>query len=151
VLASVKAAYATSRTLMRIEPLLSRAVSSLVVVGCAVLSLSATAGSEIHRCIDGSRVTYTDRGCTDQGEVLAITSIAPLSANTREEVGGYGRAMPIALGMSPRMVYDTLGRPFETVATLEGQTLVEYWMYRGADGTTRIAFQEGRVTRIHTR
>jgi hypothetical protein len=124
----------------------------LIIVGCAFLSLAASAGSEIHRCVDEGRVTYTDRGCTDQGEVVAVVAMASVAANGSGPTdGAYGRALPVTLGMSPRMVYDAMGRPLETIATLEGRVLVEYWMYRGVDGTTRVAFQDGRVTRIHTR
>ncbi len=130
--------------------LLPRLVAGSLAVGCAMLSLCANAGSEIHRCLDGGRVTYTDRGCTDHGEVVAV-AMAPASTGARDERGVYGRAMPVALGMSPRMVYDAMGRPLETIATLEGRTLVEYWVYRGVGNTTRVAFQEGRVTRIDTR
>jgi len=136
---------------MRIDSLFSRAVSGSIVVGCALLSLGANAGSEIHRCVDGGRVTYTDRGCTEQGEVVAIAAVTPASASPRDDAGAYGRATPVMLGMSPRMVYDAMGRPLETIATLEGRALVEYWVYRGVDGTIRVAFQDGRVTSIHTR
>jgi hypothetical protein len=136
---------------MRIDPPFCRAATRGFFAGCALLSSHVIAGSEIHRCIDGGRVTYTDRGCSSQGEVLAIASVTSYSANPRDEAFAYGRATPVALGMSPRMVYDAMGRPLETIATLEGRTLVEYWVYRGIDGITRVAFQEGRVTRIHTR
>jgi hypothetical protein len=136
---------------MRIDSPLCRAATRGIFVGCVLLSPFAIAGSEIHRCIDGGRVTYTDRGCSNQGEVLALASVTSVSANPRDETVAYGRATPVALGMSPRMVYDAMGRPLETIATLEGKTLVEYWVYRSIDGITRVAFQEGRVTRIHTR
>lgn len=86
-----------------------------------------------------------------QGEVVAIASVTSPSGSARDEAGTDGRALPVALGMSPRMVYDAMGRPLETSATLEGRTLVEYWVYRSGDGTTPGAFQDGRVTRIHTR
>ena len=39
----------------------------------------------------------------------------------------------------------------ETIATLQGRTLVEYWLYRGVAGVGRVAFQHGRVTSIDTR
>jgi hypothetical protein len=112
----------------------------------------ASAGNEIHRCVEAGRVTYTDRGCDGgRGEVVAMASAAALSWTARDPLPGDGRATSILLGMSPRMVYETLGRPRETIATLQGRTLVEYWLYRGAAGTTRVAFQEGRVTRIEAR
>jgi uncharacterized protein DUF4124 len=127
------------------------AASGLVIAGCAFLSMAANGGSEIHRCVDGGRVTYTDRGCTS-GEVVAVIAMAPAAANSNGLADDtYGRAVPVSLGMSPRMVFEAMGRPLETIATLEGGTLVEYWVYRSIESTTRIAFQEGRVTRIHTR
>ena len=126
--------------------------SGLIIVGCAFLSFAASAGSEIHRCVNEGRVTYSDRGCTDQDEVVAVVAMATVAANGGGPTdGAYGRTLPVTLGMSPRMVFDAMGRPLETIATLEGRALVEYWVYRGLDGTTRVAFQEGRVTRIQTR
>ena len=135
---------------MQADTLLARAALGSIVV---VLALAADAGSEIHRCTDGGRVTYTDRGCSEQGEVVAIASLTPVSTSTsaRDDVAAYGRSTPVSLGMSPRMVYDAMGRPVQTIAALEGRLLVEYWVYRHADSTTRVAFQDGRVTRIHTR
>jgi hypothetical protein len=136
---------------MGMESLLARAATRGFLIGCALLSPVANAAGEIHRCLDGGRVTYTDRGCMDQGEVVAIASVASVSATGRGEAASHGRATPVSLGMSPRMVFDAMGRPLETIATLEGRMLVEYWVYRSIDGATRIAFQDGRVTRIHTR
>ena len=136
---------------MHVNAPLARAVFGSIVIGLAMVPLAASAGGEIHRCIDGGRVTYTDRGGCEQGEVVAIASMTPVSTSGREDIAVYGRATPVSLGMSPRMVYDAMGRPLETIATLEGRLLVEYWVYRNADSTTRVAFQEGRVTRIHTR
>lgn len=137
---------------MQADTLLARAALGSIVAVLAALPLAADAGSEIHRCTDGGRVTYTDRGCSEQGEVVAIASLTPVSTSTSaRDVTAYGRSTPVSLGMSPRMVYDAMGRPLETIAALEGRLLVEYWVYRHADSTTRVAFQDGRVTRIHTR
>ena len=61
----------------------------------------------------------------------------------RDEPAVYGRAIPVALGMSPRMVYDAMGRPLETIATLEGRSLVEYWVYRVSE--TRHASRSRKV------
>ena len=84
--------------------------------------------------------------------MVAVVAMAGISATGFPQAAASDRAAPVALGMSPRMVYEAMGRPLETIATLEGRTLVEYWVYRGGESTTtRVAFQEGRVTRIHTR
>ena len=75
----------------------------------------------------------------------------PASASTPDVARDRPDSLPIAPGMSPRAVFETLGRPVETIATLQGRTLVEYWLYRGASGVSRVAFQEGRVTRVDSR
>ena len=138
---------------MQVDALLARAALVSIVAVLAAFPLAADARSEIHRCTDGGRVTYTDRGCSEQGDVVAIASLTPVSTSTsaRDDLAAYGRSTPVSLGMSPRMVYEAMGRPVETIAALEGRLLVEYWVYRHADSTTRVAFQDGRVTRIHTR
>lgn len=123
---------------------------ALALVVCATLPFPVIAG-EIRRCLDGGHVTYTDRGCSQQGEVFVVAAMTPVSATARDQPGPFGRTTPVALGMSPRMVYEAMGRPIDTIATLEGRTLVEYWSYRSVEGTTRVAFQEGRVTRIQGR
>jgi len=135
---------------MRIAGQLGSIASALAMVVGATLPLASTA-ADIHRCLDGRHVTYTDRGCSQQGEVFVVAAMTPVSATAREQDGGYGRTVPVALGMSPRMVFEAMGRPIDTIATLEGRTLVEYWSYRRVEGTTRVAFQEGRVTRIQAR
>ena len=135
---------------MRTAGQLGLIASALSLVVCTTLPLLATA-AEIHRCLDGGHVTYTDRGCSHRGEVFLVAAMTPVSATARDQVGASGRTTPVELGMSPRMVYEAMGRPLETIATLEGRTLVEYWSYRSAEGTTRVAFQEGRVTRIQGR
>lgn len=106
----------------------------------------ASAGSEIFRCVEGGRVTYADREC-GAASTLVIATASGLVSNPTDAVG----AVPVELGMSPRMVHQVMGRPRETVATLEGRSLVEYWIWRQAGGTTRVAFREGRVTRVDVR
>lgn len=135
---------------MRIADKRRAVASALAVIIGAVLPLAANT-AEIHRCVDGGRVTYTDRGCSQQGEVIAVAGMMTVSTTSRDDVNAYGRATPVVLGMSPRMVYETMGRPMETIATLEGRNLIEYWTYRGIEGITRVAFQDGRVTRIQPR
>jgi hypothetical protein len=109
---------------------------------------SAQAVGEIHRCTYSGAVTYTDRGCdaSAQSMVFTVASSGPRDFSTVD------RELPVTLGMSPRKVFDTLGRPRETIAALQGRELVEYWLYRGAaGGVTRVAFHEGRVSSIHAR
>ena len=129
--------------------------ASTVVMQALVAPLLIAAGAvpagDIHRCIDSGRVIYTDRACAGQGEVLAVAGMVPVTTLSREAVDSYVASSPVTLGMSPRMVQDAMGRPYETVATLEGRTLVEYWVYRHQGEVTRVAFQHGRVTRISAR
>jgi hypothetical protein len=109
----------------------------------------AAVAADIHRCDDGRGVTYTDRGCAvdARGVVFNVASV-----NARDLHAAVDRELPVTLGMSPRGVFDALGRPVETIARLQGRQLVEYWLYRGAaGGVTRVAFQEGRVTSIQAR
>ena len=127
----------------------SFAYRTLCAATLAIIAGAASAGSEIHRCSESGHVTYTDRGCgSSEGAVftLASTAPAPRDANTSVD-----REIPVTLGMSPRTVFETVGRPVETIATLRGRQLVEYWLYRNAGGITRVAFQEGRVTGVHAR
>ncbi len=133
------------------------ALSQRVKHGCALFfsaavllgGTTANAGGEIHRCTDGSGVTYTDRGCGDNAQAL-VFSVA--MTGTRDLQPAVDRELPVTLGMSPRMVFDALGRPVETIATLQGRQLVEYWLYRGAaGGVSRVAFQHGRVTSVSAR
>jgi hypothetical protein len=149
--ANLSVAYAIllRKATMRIDFRLPRVVAGSLVAGSALLSPGVDAGNEIHRCIDGGRVTYTDQGCANRGGVMI--ALAPSWTTARNDGRVHGRATSILLGMSPRTVYEVMGRPRETIATLEGRTLVEYWLYRGIDGTTRIAFQDGRVARIDVR
>jgi hypothetical protein len=120
---------------------------ALLVAAASLFAGSAGAGGEIFRCVEHGRVTYADRECGANSVVLsqsgdyAITNVS----------FGYGGASPVELGMSPRMVQQALGRPRETIATLEGSSLVEYWIWRGANTTTRVAFREGRVSRVDVR
>ncbi len=138
---------------MRIDSLILRCAAYAIAAGCALVSFAASAGSQIHRCSDGERITYTDQGCSAADEGVRVVASTQMSTPDRvlAEPVLSSHATSAALGMSPRKVYETLGRPLQTIATLEGKTLVEYWVYRGNDGTTRVAFQEGRVTRIHAR
>jgi len=121
-----------------------------IVTHCMLASMAANAGSEIHRCSGTEGVTYTDRGCDRNAQASSLVHVAALgsASDLRPAVD---REWPVTLGMSPRMVFDALGRPAETIATLQGRTLVEYWLYRSASGVTRVAFQEGRVSRVDAR
>ena len=120
---------------------LAAAVAALLTIG------SAGAGNEIFRCVEAGRVTYADRECG--GASTQIVASAAGYASTPSDLStGVG---PVELGMSPRMVHQAMGRPRETIATLEGRSLVEYWIWRHAGSTTRVAFREGRVTRVDVR
>lgn len=127
---------------------------------CFVCTGLAQAGPDVFRCIEAGHVTYSDRDCGGERSVVALVRpdlITPSSATAASMAGprfAEDRVVdeslsPVALGMSPRRVLLAMGRPIETRATLQGRTLVEYWFYRGADGRTRIAFQEGRVTGVY--
>lgn len=103
---------------------------------------AASAGTEIFRCEEDGRVIYADRQCGAASVLVVATASGIVSSH----------GVPVELGMSPRMVHQVMGRPRETVATLEGRSLVEYWTWRhGGGGTTRVAFREGRVTRVDAR
>ena len=124
----------------------SRRVSvSLLVAACLLLPGAVLAGKDIYRCDVGGRITYTDHGCANQGEATVVAML-PASASMPDFARDRTDSRPIAPGMSPRAVFEALGRPVETIATLQGRTLVEYWLYRGTSGISRVAFQEGRVT-----
>jgi len=127
-----------------------RLIVGLLVAACLLLPGAARAGKDIYRCDVGGRITYTDHGCADQGE-STVVAMLPASASTPDFARDRTDSLPIAPGMSPRAVFETLGRPVETIATLQGRTLVEYWLYRRASGVSRVAFQEGRVTRVDSR
>lgn len=130
-----------------------RALFALAVLffACAGLTQPAAGNDEIYRCVEGDRVIYTDRGCATPGRLIEMGGARLVAATTREAALVQASASPVAVGMSPRLVFNALGRPVETVATLEGRQLVEYWVYRNIDGGMRVAFEEGRVTRIQSR
>ena len=124
-----------------------RAASLVAVVAAVLAAGSAGAGGEIYRCVDNGRVIYADRACGGV-EALVVTSAAGIVGVSSD---GPASAVPVELGMSPRLVHQAMGRPRETIATLEGRSLVEYWIWRNAGSTTRVAFREGRVTRVDVR
>ena len=131
------------------SPRVERAAFLAAAILCISVAGPARAGSEIHRCSSTEGVTYTDRGCEHNAQASLVT-VASVSA--RAFAPAVDRELPVTLGMSPRMVFDALGRPLETIATLQGRRLVEYWLYRGAaGGVTRVAFQEGRVSSVQAR
>ena len=117
-----------------------------------LLPAVALAGKDIYRCDVGGRITYTDHGCTGQGEAAVVVAMLPASAGTSTAFQSERLdALPVVPGMSPRAVFETLGRPVETIATLQGRTLIEYWLYRRTSGVGRVAFQDGRVTWVDMR
>ena len=125
-----------------------RPLGALALIVACICAPTANAGSEIHRCSDEAGVTYTDRGC---GEKAHAAVFVVASAGPRDLQPAVDRELPVTLGMSPRKVFDALGRPIETIATLQGRQLVEYWLYRGTSGITRVAFHEGRVSSVEAR
>lgn len=134
---------------MRLRRIVVRCQSVGLSLALGAAAAFAHAGNEIYRCMDGPRITYTDRSCGEQGSIVAVGPLATLSSAVHGDASaGYPANSPLALGMSPRSVHQAMGRPIDTVATLEGRTLVEYWRYRGSGGTIRVAFEDGRVTRI---
>jgi hypothetical protein len=137
-----------------------RALSSnvmLALVAACLLPGAALAGKNIYRCDVGGRISYSDQGCTGESEAVVVAML-PASTDTpnvhtptSSVQGDRTNGLPIVPGMSPRAVLETLGRPVETIATLQGRMLIEYWLYRGTSGIGRVAFQDGRVTRVDTR
>lgn len=126
-------------------------VVTLLSAAC-LLPAVALAGKDIYRCDVGGRITYTDHGCAGQGEAAVVVAMLPASTGTSTAVqSDRPDALPVVPGMSPRAVFETLGRPVETIATLRGRTLVEYWLYRRTSGVGRVAFQDGRVAWVDTR
>ena len=126
-------------------------VATLLAAAC-LLPAVALAGKDIYRCDVGGRISYTDHGCTGQGEAAVVVAMLPASTGTATVQNDRPDALPVVPGMSPRAVFETLGRPVETIATLQGRTLVEYWLYRRTtSGVGRVAFQDGRVTWVDTR
>ena len=136
-----------SRIAMRHVANEARWVALLVGVAGLLVAGGAPAGSEIFRCVESGRVTYADRQCGESSVVVARSGYAMVSAVDRVSPP----ATPVELGMSPRMVQQAMGRPRETVATLQGNSLVEYWIWRHAGNTTRVAFREGRVSDVVVR
>jgi hypothetical protein len=134
-------------TVSLVQTLLTPGVATVALAMLAATSSvrTATAGGEIFRCIDSGHVTYSDRECGPASVVLAQSGDF---AGVNVSRGG---ASAVEIGMSPRMVQQAMGRPRETVATLEGHSLVEYWIWRDATATTRVAFREGRVSRVDVR
>ena len=130
------------------SPRVKRACAVIAAAACLQFTAASIAGNEIHRCNDGEGVTYTDRACGAQAQSFVLT-VASAGPGLQPAVD---RELPVTLGMSPRSVFEALGRPVETIATLQGRRLVEYWLYRSAaGGVARVAFQEGRVSSVQAR
>ncbi|HVF63969.1 MAG TPA: DUF4124 domain-containing protein [Casimicrobiaceae bacterium] len=125
----------------------STLVTVVTFVAAASLAVpQAFASNTIYRCNEAGATVYSDRPCSAQSQAVALSSVSAVSFTQRSE-SDFG-ALPVALGMSPKAVFQAMGRPRETVAMLQGRQLVEYWLYRGAHGATRIAFEQGRVTAV---
>ena len=125
----------------------ARAMALVAGIAGLLVAGAAPAGSEIFRCVESGRVTYADRQCGVSSVVVARSGYAMVSPV--DHAGSL--ATPVELGMSPRSVQQAMGRPRETVATLQGSALVEYWIWRHAGSTTRVAFREGRVSDVVVR
>ena len=109
----------------------------------------ATAG-DIHRSNDGDRVLYTDRPCAAGTQVVAVAGLTPVAAQPPVTLTST-QEIPVTLGMSLEDVHARLGRPYATIARLADRALVEDWIYRVPGATTRIVFEQGRVTGVTLR
>lgn len=133
------------------------------VCGIAALATaSAVQAGDVYRCIDGGQVEYTDRPCGDAvplmidanraGIVLARAQ-PPGIVLAQARIGENAvpaSATPVMAGMTPKLVYETMGRPREMNVRIEGITPVERWSYRTAEGSVTVTFRHGRVASVAT-
>jgi hypothetical protein len=124
-----------------------RSLSRTAIAAVFIAGATAHAG-DIHRCMDGDRVLYTDRPCGAGARTVVLADLTPVATAPASDAV---EPVPVTLGMSLRSVHEALGRPYETIARLEGRTLVEDWIYRAPDATMRIVFRQGRVTGVTMR
>jgi hypothetical protein len=140
--------------------------SVLATLACAALP-ALDASATVYRCVEAGRVTYADRPCGDAvamvgaqpGEASAtrdgrrMVSVAVLDVQrgvvlaSRSDVPD-AAAGGVMAGMSPQNVYAAWGRPSQMAMKLERGVLIERWIYRAAQQTTRIEFRLGRVTDV---
>lgn len=115
-----------------------------------LLTVSWPAHADVYRCDDHGRVTYADRPCSTGQAVPVVLPPEPVGVSIASRARGEGAA-PILTGMSPRSVYELMGRPTRMVVRLEGIAPAEHWLYRTGDGTLAVTFRYGRVAQVAMR
>ena len=141
------------------DPTVRNALATLACAALPALDASAT----VYRCVELGRVTYADRPCGDaiaivgvqtedmiaarDGRVAVLDVQRSVAVPSRSDVSD-AAAGGVMTGMSPQKVYAAWGRPSQMAMKLERGALIERWVYRAAQQTTRIEFRLGRVTEV---
>ncbi|HVE51052.1 MAG TPA: hypothetical protein VNG69_15740 [Casimicrobiaceae bacterium] len=118
------------------------AIASLVLVAEA-------AASNVYRCQGRTEVVYTDHPCA--AGVIIDTGPTRLKQTSYAASMQLRGAMADIVGLSPRNIYDRLGRPREMNVTIDGIVPIERWFYRTSDGMMAVTFRHGRVSDVTTR
>ena len=125
---------------------------SLVTSLAAACAMAHAEAGGVYRCVNDGEVEYTDRPCAQATVVQIDTSRAGVVlaqaqlADRAEPLA----AAPVVAGMSPKVVYETLGRPRAMAMQLDGIMPIERWSYRVAEGTLVVTFRHGRVASVAT-
>lgn len=119
-----------------------------VAIAALVLAAGASA-SDVYRCQRPNEVVYTDHPCA--AGVIIDTSPTQLKQASYAASMHLRGAMADIVGLSPRNIYDRLGRPREMNVTIDGIAPIERWFYRTPNGMMAVTFRHGRVSDVTTR
>jgi hypothetical protein len=126
------------------------------LIAAVVITLSTAAGAGgVYRCTENGRVSYADQPCGQDAVAMPAPphTISIVAADDRS----YGvdptttAAAPVAPGMSPKLVYQAMGRPKSMDVRIEGIAPVERWYYASDGATLAVTFRHGRVSQVTVR
>jgi len=106
------------------------------------------ASAEVYRCTVDGRVIYTDQPCGSQGTKMLIDSAPATKSGESINLQNEASLGRITMGMTQAQVQLAWGRPAEITTEDDNAGSTEYWTYNRAGETTRISFQNGKVSKI---
>ena len=125
-------------------------------IAAVAITLSTAAGAGgVYRCTENGRVSYADQPCGHDAVAMpaAPRAVSSVGADDRSYVidPTATALVLVAPGMSPKLVYQAMGRPKAMEVRLEGIAPVERWYYAGDGGTLAVTFRHGRVSQVTVR
>jgi hypothetical protein len=127
---------------------------TLIAAVAITLSTAAGAGG-VYRCTENGRVSYADQPCGHDAVAMPAPphAISIAGSDDRSYVGDPTATAltPVAPGMSPKLVYQAMGRPRSMDVRIEGIAPVERWYYASDGATLAVTFRHGRVSQVTVR